>query len=748
MQLRSIQGNGRARRMIEAIRERRSEPGIESLLPLAHISQMRLFMLRQGVEWFARQDSFNQRRRFIAQVVRFNHLATRLPAIIDNFLIDGKGLLFFRPVKDLYKINYFKKSQFRTYYDEYGDLEEVWITYKYKVRRQSNPLGFAAPDPAAPTTIPGQPEDRYFTMVVRKDVIFQRTSTTVVDLDSGVGAIAVEMGWSKIANSLGFIPAVEVYNERGLEDGSASGEFDVVESFIESHDKLSRNIRSNLNFYGNPTLVSSRPKADLIEQDEDGERRGRNSVAANSGFRSAAQASTRDADPWLDSEVGVRVPRVIANVESADRVGYITPDGVSGDQIGFEQRYMESIRSVLGGVDDLSISSGATAYEVRTLFGRVAATATRKCAALYDFGFGVLFSMMIFHEEELFRQSLGQAIGFPKPTPILTDSMPLPMQQQIEAQQDRMLTTWLQVIDRCVDKIRETGEAPPGLLGLIPDGDTSVSWRFTGEVFEDSAQDLLQHSIICRNLQELGVGSIEALSYLFPAKTPEERAAMLSGIPFRQAEATQRSIGIYVDLLRAMMQVPHPQEPDLPLAADPGLDLTPYLYRTLDYLRQELSYSGTHNDGDAAAEPPTLSDTDRYRAQLGLVTGDQRRRDTLRAALAQQLSRFGLGAPGQSVPGGAAGVSGADAGSPLPGLGGVLAFDPTGPYPGAISQLGAPGQLPGPGGAGGGPADPGGPGREPADRGPAAAGGRGPAPAGSDSRRPGAGPAGRRRQRR
>lgn len=749
MQLRSPQAPSRTRRMLDAIRQRRSDPSAQSLLPLSHVAQMRLFMLRQGVEWYADQDSFGQRRRFIARVVRDNRLATRMPAIIDNLMLDGKGLLFFRPSKDLYRILYFTKQQFRTYYDEEGDLEEVWITYQYKVRPRQVAMGFGA-NAGAPSSVPAAPQDRWFLMVVRKDVIFQRTTEQPPDLDSGVGAVVPELGWQKIVNTLGFIPAVEVYNERGLEDGSSSGEFDLVESFIDQHDKLSRNIRNNLNFYGNPTLVSSRPKSDLVEPDGDGERRGRNSVAANSGFRSAERGSSRDSDPWLEAEEGVRVPRVIANVDSADRVGYITPDGVSGDQINFEQRYMESIRSVLGGVDDLSISSGATAYEVRTLFGRVAATAKRKCVALYDFGFGVLFSMMIFHEEELFRQSLAAALGLPKPPPLLIERAPAAARAQAQQQQDQLLATWNQLIDRCIEQIRATGEAPPGLVGLIPDGDASVSWRFMGEVFEDSAQDLLQHSIICRNLQELGVGSIEALGYLFPNKTPEERSALLSGYPFRQAEATQRSIGIYVDLLRAMMQVPHPQEPDLPLAADPGLDLVPYLYRTLDYLRQELSYTASHQDVNPAAQPVALSDADRYRAQLGLPTDDQRRRDTLRAAFSQQLARHGLGAPGGQLSGGAAGVSGADVGSPLPGLGGTLSYDPAGPYPGATAQLGGPG---GTGGgsyglsviAGRGPADPGGTGGQPPDRRAAATGGRGASGPGPDQRRPGPGQAGRRR---
>lgn len=728
--------------MLEAIKARRSLGGYDSLLPLAHISQMRLFMLRQGIEWFAKQDSFNQRRKFLAKVVRFNHLATRLPAIVDCFLIDGKGLLFFRPVKDTYRVMFFTKTQYRVYYDENGDIEELWISYKFRTRRNTNFATVLGTAPGfAPSSLPSEPEERVFTMVVRQDVIFQQYSQTQQPFDSALGPTVLPGSWQRIINSLGFIPAVEVFNERGLEDGSSSGEFDTVEPFIDAHEKLSRNIRRNLNFYGNPTLVSSRPKTDLLERDDDS--RGRNTVAANSGFRQAPISSSDD-DQLSEPENGIHVPRVIANVEAADRVGYITPDGVSGDQIQYEQRYMEAIRSVLGGVDDLSISAGATAYEVKTMFGRVAATATRKCTALFDFGFASLFSMMITHEEELFRLSLGQALGMPQPVPPDLRPYPDQVRAQVKASYDAMVGNWTQIIEQCIAKIRESGEAPPGLTGLIPDGDTTVSWRHTGQVFEDSAQDTLQNSIVCRNLQELGVGSIEALTHLFPSKTPEEIAAMLSGYPFRQAEATQRSVGIYVDLLRSMLQTPHPQKPDLPLAADPGLDLTPYLYRTLDYLRQELSYTGTHSDVDVAQQPPTISGTDRRLAQLGERTDADRQRDQFRSILASELARGALSTRG-SVPGGPGGLSISDADAPVPGMGGTLVWDPAAAYPGAGLELGQPGFSPfagapvqpgGPGAAG-----PGGPGGQPADRGAAAAGrdgrrGPGAAATGPDRRVP------------
>ena len=69
-----------------------------------------------------------------------------------------------------------------------------------------------------------------------------------------------------------------------------------------------------------------------------------------------------------------------------------------------------------------------------------------------------------------------------------------------------------------------------------------------GPVYEDTAQDKLNQSIFTRNLQELGVDSIEALKYLFPSKTDDEIAGMLSGFPFRMVGEVQRAYSSFIDL--------------------------------------------------------------------------------------------------------------------------------------------------------------------------------------------------------
>ncbi len=687
--------------ILESARNRTASDGVDTMLVAAHLAQMRLFCIRQGIEFFAQQDTYGQRREFLRRVVDYNELGGRLEAIIDNFLIDGRGLLYFRPSKDLYRIHYFTATQFRSYYDEEGFLEQVQVIYSFRVRPPRG-FGSALSNEQFSMNAAGGGSNSELRWI-RLDIYADRITQTVTIQKPDFGTEAVMGGQTKTStNSLGFIPAVEVFNNRGLAAGQGHGEFDWLASHILQHDKMVKAIKGNLSFFGSPTLVSSRPKHDLLEPDSDGSG-GKATISSNSGFVGLGRAGTRTAEPASSGfGGGFRVPRIIANVEAADRVGYIVPDAVSGDLTMYAQQYQEMVRSALGGVDDLSINSGATAYEVRSIYGRVAATAKKKCRDLLEYGFCKLFTLMVVHEETLFRESLGQALGIQKPEPVLAEELQLPPEEieALEQKYEQAMDKWRQQMGEVLNQVKETGEIPPQVVGLIPDGSASILWRWMGEIFEDSSQEILQNSIVCRNLQELGVSSVEALQHLFPQKTPEERAAMLSGYPFRMVEATQRSCGVFVDMLRGMFQVPHPQEPDLPLAADPNLDLTPYLYRTLDFLKRELSYSGRYQDYDPASIPPTLSDADRLRASRGEPTELEqrraaRRRDAFGSYLSDAWAAGGGTYTGQLGFGPSAMAAGlqsdrrsADTDSPLPGLGGTLAFDPQRPDAGTGGQLG------------------------------------------------------------
>jgi hypothetical protein len=337
------------------------------------------------------------------------------------------------------------------------------------------------------------------------------------------------------------------------------------------------------------------------------------------------------------------------------------------------------------------------------LYGRCAATAEKKAKALFEYGLCKLFAMMIQHEEYLFEQSFATAVGLTNPEP--------PLQEQFEDQEEfekaqlkyqkeqkKFLDTRAKLFSASI----ESGQIPNGVTGLIPDGSSKVNWRWTGEIFEEDSQGILNNSIVVRNLQELGVDSIEALKYLFPSKTDEERAAMLTGFPFRMVQQSQQAFNTFIQMIGQLYQLPHPQMPNQPLAADPNLDITGFLYRSLEFLRKELSYSGKYQPDDGERRPNKLSDADRKRSQLGLPTRDQRpvqlpgsTSGTYGATGSNGLPAnggpAGFGGPGSSSESMAGSVSGTqrkpEYASSLPGPGVVLGVSDannSGQYPGQL----------------------------------------------------------------
>ena len=610
--------------ILTAAKERRGDLSVDTMIVSSHLAQMRTFMLRRGIEFFAEQDSFGSRKDFIQQVCEDNMLEMKLESIVDYFLCDGQGLFYFRPTGDNYQLLYFPKDSYRAYRDQSGELESVVLIYHFNVRR-TNALE------AYPTQDGRGGKKKWIQLKVYKDRIEQTISDEKIEFENEMGADIFKMpGQTEtLINSLGYIPAVEIFNHMDCTgEATGNGEFDWLAHQILYHDELVRNIRKNMKFFGNPTLVSSRPKHDILDSSD--ENTFRPTISSQAGFTPIAgigRSSTRVSQPFGSSSIDgqIKVPRVIANLEPTDRVQYMTPDSVSGDQNMYVKQYRSEIRLALGGVDDIDINLASTAYEIKTLYGRVAATAEKKARAMFSYGLCKLFSMMIFTEEDMFKRSFAAQIGLVEPIEPLPEDFgeDLDSYEKAAVKYGKDLKKFTLERDEALRATLDTGEIPPGVTGLIPDGNTKVSWRWMGEVFEESTDDILNNSIVVRNLQELGVDSIEALKYLFPGKTDEERAAMLSGYPFRMVQQTQQSINSFIGLLGNLYQLPHPQMPDKPLASDPNLDLTGFLYRSLEFLRKELSYSGRYKPDSSSSNPDQLSTADRLRASRGSAVRDE-----------------------------------------------------------------------------------------------------------------------------
>jgi hypothetical protein len=607
--------------ILNAAKEKRGDLPVDTMIVSSHLAQMRLFILRRGVEFFCDQDSYGGRREFLKKVYESNMLEMKLDSIIDYFLCDGQGLFYFRPSGDTYQLLYFPKEQYRCYRDQNGEIEHVELIYTFAVKEPN------LMDVYAMTGKRGG-RKKYIKLKVFKDRIEQTISNEKLEFENGSNVMTMQQpGQTEtLSNSLGFIPAVEVFNHLDCTgESTGTGEFDWMANQILFHDELVRNVRKNMKFFGNPTLVSSRPRHDILESGDEGSMRP--TISSQAGFYAMDRPSTRTSAPGFSSSIDgqIKVPRVIANLEPTDRVSYMTPDAVSGDQNMYVKQYRSEIRLALGGVDDLDFNMASSAYEMKSLYGRCAATAEKKAKALFEYGLCKLFALMIQHEEYLFEQSFATAMGLKNPEPPLPEQFEdseefEKAQVKYQKEQKRFLDTRAKLFSASI----ESGEIPNGVTGLIPDGSSKVNWRWTGEIFEEDSQGILNNSIVVRNLQELGVDSIEALKYLFPSKTDEERAAMLTGFPFRMVQQSQQAFNTFTQMIGTLYQLPHPQMPNQPLAADPNLDITGFLYRSLDFLRKELSYSGKYKPDDGDRRPNKLSDADRKRSQLGLPTRDER----------------------------------------------------------------------------------------------------------------------------
>lgn len=520
--------------------------GGDTLIIHNHLAQMRLFGIRQGVEIYPDQDDdYDTRKNFIANIWKQNQLDLYLDRIWDNFLVSGEILLYLRPTKEgSYKIYYYPKGNFKAYYNENGDLNEVIIIYSYKIRNKQD---YAL-------------QLKWIKLSITIDSVIKSISDQRPSYENNEFATNVE----NYSNSLGFIPCIVCKNMPNSPGEDGVGEFDRLASQIEAHDKMMFSMNSNLEFFGSPSLVSTRSPNELleaIETDTSNLTRNRTTSSAG-GWYGSNSVSTQKQDPFVyRNSGGIRIKRVVGNVQPEERFGYIAPDPISPDHAQHVREVREAIHFALGGIDERGISANATAYEMKSIYGRCSATAMKKCRALYDHGLCKLLEMALAAEEDLFRKSLAAALK--KDILVITNNF--------------------------IMSLMEKGKIPNGVFGLPPLGIRLVRWRWTGPVFEDSPQDKQMTSIMVRNLQELGVRSLEALRALYPNKTDKELELMLSGgYPFRYMSSVAATTNQILNLYQSMLQTPDQQNPNIPLAAT--IPITPLISKSIQTLFEELNY--------------------------------------------------------------------------------------------------------------------------------------------------------------
>jgi hypothetical protein len=554
-----------------------------------HLAQMKMFIIRGGVELYPVQDSPQQaRKKFIDDFFRFNKIPSKLDRLCDIFNGKGEVLMFFRPTANgRYKLHFYEKEQFKVYYDLDGDMSKVIIIYsfEYEEDNQLYSLGSINKTRWIRITLTGETvTHEYFTSKPK----FKGTG-----LDS---LVLPGTGRQEYINSLKFIPCVVCKNYAFDEGSEGLSDFFAVRSQLENLDKAIKDINTNLRFFGSSTLVTSRTKKEMLRASES-DPKSRDSVSSRSGYSSTGWSSL-GSNPNIPSFPGygdedLAIARIFENVSPDDRFGYISPDAVTPDHAQHVRELREQIHFALGGIDELGISANATAYEMKAIYGKVSTTASKKAMALYDYGLCLVLEKIIAAEEDLFRQSLALALG----------------KEQSE------------VTDQFIMQLASEDKIPTeGVFGLMPMGDRRVQWRYTGEVFEKSARDKMEESIVVRNLQELGMSAVDALKVtrLFEDKTNQEIEAILSdGYPYRYVQSvigtTQQVAGLYAQL----MQLPDMSTGGkMPLGA--AFPIGQLIGRGVETIIRELSYQKQY-EGVDPGDPPQyqlgLSNFDNYQTE-------------------------------------------------------------------------------------------------------------------------------------
>lgn len=581
--------------ILEAIyaREYRQNVGGSTLIVHNHLAQMIMFGVRQGIEIYPDQDDdFDSRKKFLDNIWKQNKVGVYLDEIWKRQLGKGQVLFYLRPTKEgSYKFYFFDRDEFRDYYNLDGELNEVVIRYSYKERGNY------------------ENQTKWIKLTINSQTITQVYSDSPPSFEQDQqGSFSTNVKTTK--NTLGFIPCVVSKNNPSKPGEPGVGEFVQLASQIEKHDKQVAGIDDNLDFFGNPSLVTTRSIKEVIEALGYEDTRRSRTMSSASGFYGSTPSSVNQ-DPagyrGAASSGQGKVKKVIGNVQGDERFGYIAPDPISPDHVRHVQDTREAIHYALGGIDERGISSNATAYANKSVYGRVNATAAKKCEAIYTYGICKLFEMAIAAEEDLFRLSLAAALNkFDKKT----------------GQPDIS-----QITNELIAQLIDKNKIPPNVFGLSPIGrvkgqlqpigSREIKWRHKGEVFEPDANDIQRATIAARNYQELGVRSLEALRTVFPNKTEKELEAMLSGgYPFRYMSAVASSTGQMLQLYGQMGQLPNSQN-TAPLATE--IPLIPLINRSIQTLYQELDYSPDLTPvqpGDIPNYSTGYSNYDEYSNQL------------------------------------------------------------------------------------------------------------------------------------
>jgi hypothetical protein len=544
-----------------------------------HLAQMREWGIRGGnVEIDPLQDINNIRKNFITQTLQRNMIKERLDFIMDNMVCRGEILFLMLPNQDDdgYIIDYFvggknnPDPEYEVVYQPGTDevlavvIKSSYDSYLDQQYKMQSDL------PPQFTAVNSDYFKKWILTVLTREKIYR------IYMDREPTSALTWYAFYFLNAKPEYFQTYSLPNEsfdnpfypdfpfvicknipRKLTDKGA-GDFHQVKEQIEEHDDLVTKAHANLKIFSNPTLVTTRPAQQILEDAFNPLNNApywasEGTWAAQNKFTSIQRQNSYAAQPYI-------IPSLIGNIREAERFGYIqSPDVVSGDQNLWIRQLRELIHWTLGGVDPLGLSASATFGEIKSLFGRIENTAQKKSGALLgQNGLCKLLSLAIEREEKKGKLAIinyliskylqGEPIVDPNQIPYFQD------------EQYRTIYSFL------------TQEMGLNIPGLPPMGDSTCSWRYTKQVFEDTTRDLLDRSIVYRNAREDGISQEVAIRQMYPNMTDAEIRQSMSGFSPRVVNDGVQGIQSALQLFTQFMQLPSPQNPKIPWGVTLGLD--------------------------------------------------------------------------------------------------------------------------------------------------------------------------------
>lgn len=584
-------------RLIEAQLSRDGTKGGKGTIIPLHCAQMREYGARGGHIQFdcAQDDAINSRGNALSKWFKSNSLESKIDYIFDSFVCWGEVLWLILPLDNGdYWVEFFQgglkhvNPQFKVYYRAGGrDIESAVIRYSYE---KDNSIGMSLiPNNSGVATT-----TRWIKLIV--------TSDKIVTIDSGVEPdLSLNYNSTNLGNDVKekpnpFAPIIPIslaVNNPQQTGKQGTGDFHVVAALIEEHENRLANVDENLDTFANPTLVTTRSTDDVIENATTDVP---NTWAANQGYRDNVDSYGKSTSKGLVGRIrqfGKRIKKIVGNVSSDERFGYIQVDPVSSDLTQYIKSDRELIHWCLGGVDPIGISTSATFGEIKTLFGRVQNTADSKARSLFN-ALGVLFEIAIANEEQKFKAALIATIAQTK----LAESIPgFPNLSDENCQK-----IYQMIRQGELDKFQISFDKS---IGLPPMGDRTVSWRYTREVYKPSTRDSLDLSIVARNSREDGLSQEFVMGRLYPDLSVKEIQAATSGFSPRVIENQMNGLKSLVQFYQMAQQIPGIQFPEVPLAIELGL--SELIADGVESLKKELSYGKpTYTAADADTTPTNL----------------------------------------------------------------------------------------------------------------------------------------------